>query len=179
MRIVFWLIALQVVGVLLAALAATIDIESIMASGGPLSASGLLISLVSFRKNRPVGFHFGLAAPTLSVFCFLVIYTLRLSPTEAQVPISMLLVACALIHLVAGYLAFQELKRGDGGDGQKLRFQFSIASLLMLMVIVSVFSGLCKTAGADGAVAGGVLAYAIVVAYFRRQFYKRCEGEMS
>ncbi len=170
-RIVSWLIAIQALGALAAALVAIADIESIVLSGGPVSVAGLLIAAISFRRNRPAGLHLGLAAPTMAVFCFLIIYFLQWSPSTAQVPISMLLAAFALIHLFAGYLAFQESRRADGG-GRKRRLQFSIASLLGLMVIVSVFFSLSKTAGELGAVIGGGVAYATFVVYFQRRFYK-------
>ena len=136
-----------------------------------LSAFGLLIACASFIGNRPFGLYFGVAAPTASLFSFSLFDCLRWAPGDAQLPMSFIVVAVALFHVAAGYLAVRELVVENRHHRQRLPFQFSILSLLVLMLLVSVFFGLYKTFGERGAAVGALLVYVVVVAYCLRQFH--------
>jgi hypothetical protein len=166
-----FLIVVQVLGVAFATLIALGNIRTIQYSGPLLSATGLAIAFVSFRRNRPRGLYFGLAAPTASVFCFSVIAGSGWSPPEAQSPVLYILVDVVLLHFWAGYVAICEITDENHDDPQRVPFQFSIMALLVLMLLVSVSFGLYDMLGKIGAAIAAQFAYIIVVAYCLRLFH--------
>lgn len=90
-----WLLILYTLGILIAAIAAMVDIESIMGSGPIMSLVGIWIAFLSYRRDHPIGLFYGLAVPTVSVFCFIVINGLDWGPSDAHVPVSAFLVLFA------------------------------------------------------------------------------------
>jgi hypothetical protein len=94
------LIAIQILGAFAASVFAVRKIETIQYSGPVLSIVGLAIAFSSFRRNRPVGLGFGLMAPTVSVFCFSLIFGAEWSPDAARVPICLILSEIAVLHIV-------------------------------------------------------------------------------
>jgi hypothetical protein len=161
---------LQTIGVEVATLLALFEIRTIVASGPLLSALGLAIAYIAFRRNRPLGLCFGLAAPTASVFCFSLIHGLDWGPDRARMPVLVILVVVALFHVAALYPVGCELAVERGDDREKVPFQFSIMSLLVLTTVVAIFFGTCKTFGLAGTAIGPLLTYGVIVAYSLRQF---------
>lgn len=170
-HVMFWLLVAQAMGILIGAVCAVFEIESIMASGPILSLSGGLIALLSFHRDRLMGLLFGLAAPTVAMFCLFVIATRNWSPPEAQIPVSLFLVVFGLLCVPACALAVLELET-SGTTRQKVRFQFSIAAMLVLMLMFALVFGFAQTAGFDGAVTGIFLGYLVVLLYVLNQFFR-------
>jgi hypothetical protein len=164
------LIVIQFLGLVVATGLSIIQIETIQFSGPLLSAVGLVIAFVSFTRNRPCGLCFGLGVPTASVFCFFLIGGFDLDPYHAREPMFYILLGVILFHVGAGDLAIREIVAENDDNGDRLPFQFSIMSLLVLMFLVSLFFGLYKTFGKAGAALGAQIAYIVIVVYWVRQF---------
>jgi hypothetical protein len=168
--IVRTLIIIQTLAVELAALAAMAAVETTQVSGPILSASGLIVAYLAFRRNRPCGLCLGLATPTSYVLCFSLISGLGWSADDARMPMFLIVAAIAAFHVVAAFFALDELATSQADHRPKLPFQFSILSLLVLMLLVSVFLASYKTFGPPGAAIGALFSYAVILAYLLRQF---------
>jgi hypothetical protein len=163
------LIVAQIVGILAAVIASVIQIESILVSGPLVSLVGLLISLVSFRRNDGVGLLFGLSTPSVAVLCFSIIFGMNWGPKEAAFPISCLLVAFAVLSVPAGVVALRRLRR-PAGERRRLKMQFQISTLLGLTFLVALVLGLHKTFAEPGAAMGIVIMYSTAVAIVIKRF---------
>jgi hypothetical protein len=164
------LLVLQMLGIAVGVAAAVWEITSIVCSGPVLSLTGLLLALVSFGRGRGAGLLFGLAVPTTTVFCFAIIAGLGWSPATAHVPISALLFVFGWVALGLCRRAFEEV-RNRGRDGPRAApFQFSIAALLVLTLLVSIGLSLWKTFGQPGAAIAVFLVYTAVAGYVVSQF---------
>ena len=170
MRFASWLLIAHTVGILLATVCAAIDIENIMVSLPALSLSGALVALGSFRQDHLLGFLFGLSAPSVAVFCFFVIVTLEWSPSDAQVPVSIFLGIFALLSFSACALAMLELQT-SGQAQPRGPFQFSIAALLVLMVVLALVLGFVQTLEIRLFATGVSLAYLVAILYGLNRFF--------
>lgn len=167
-KLIYWLLAGQIFGVVAAAIAAAIDVESIIFTGPLLSAVGLLLAGSACRRNRVTALYFALGVPTISVICFVLIYGFRWDPRDAQLPISLLLVVFAIGYTLAVPAVIHDLRR-DAPASRKFRMRFTIKDLLALTLLVAINAGLMQT-GSEPLVALGLLAtYAACLAYFLRQ----------
>ncbi len=165
------LIILQTIAVELAALAAMDDVETAPISGPMLAASGLIVAYLSFRRNRPCGLCFGSIAPTAYVLSFSLISGLGWSKYDAWTPMFVIVAVVAAFHVVAAFLAIGEIAATLEDNRPKLPFQFSIFSMLVLMLLVSIFFGSYQTFGPAGAGIGALFAYAVILTYLLRQFH--------
>jgi hypothetical protein len=161
------LVMLQIVGILIATVAALMEIESIVASGPLLTLNGLLIAVVGYRRRRPPAFYFGLYAPSVSLICFLIIFFNRWGPSAAARPIGALVALLAFVGIPLGVYALVSLS-GDCFQVERRGRQFGIASLFGLTTVVALPFGLNSTFGVDGLVLGITISYAAVVGYFLR-----------
>ena len=163
------LIVTQIVGILAAAIASVIEIESIMVSGPLVSLVGLLIASVSFRRNDGVGLMFGLSTPSVAVLCLSIIYGLNWGPGEAAFPISCLLVAFAILSVPGGMVALWRLRQPAGAT-RRLKTQFQISTLMGLTFLVALVLGLHGSFGEPGAAVGIMIAYSTAVASIIKSF---------
>lgn len=163
------LIVAQVVGILAAVAASVIDIETIVVSGPLLSLVGLLLGLVSFRRNDGIGLLFGLSTPSVAVLCFCIIFGLRWGPHDAAFPIPCLLAAFAILSVPAGVVALRRLRRPVGAT-RRVKMQFQISTLLGLTFLVALVLGLYKTYGEPGTAVAIMIAYSIAIASVVKRF---------
>ncbi len=82
------LTASLMIGSILAACAAFIDVESIIASGPILFVIALLQTFISFFRRVPWLAITGIAVLLFAIGCFIAIYQNQWSPSDAQKPIS-------------------------------------------------------------------------------------------
>ena len=153
-----WLLIVYTLGILIAAIAAMVEIESIVGSGPIMSLVGIWIAFLSYRRDRPIGLFYGLAVPTVSVFCFIVINLMEWGPSDAHVPVSAFLVLFAWACIPACSLAIWEVRR-QRGLAQRRPVQFSIAFLLGLMFVVALGLGLAQAVGIRGFALVVILTY--------------------
>ncbi len=164
------LLCLQAIGTLCAALAALVEIETIVASGPILSLSGLVIVAWGVRRDSVWAFYSGLSAPTMSVVCFCIIYGLQWSPAQAGAPIGALVTLYAVASVPVAIAAIRQLSSAVAVR-PPARLQFSLRHVLGLMLLVSVNLMLLRT-GSEMAVSAGVLySYGFVCRYLMRQFH--------
>jgi len=144
LRLVFACISIfQILGLSIAVIVAAVDIESIIVSGPILSITGLVAAL-SWRFCRSVFLGaLGLSAPAMSLFLLLLISGLNWSPSDAQVPVTAILIGYEVLiapfALVGLYMA---LTRSAGGEDHA-PFQFSLQSLVLASIFVgTVYAGI-------------------------------------
>lgn len=159
------LIIAQVLGIVIAACVASEEIESILASGPLLSASGLWIAALAYRRRAPVAFAFGLLVPTFAWFCFLLIFNNDWGPSEARQPIASLSGILAFAAVPFSYFAYGDIDRKPVYRGQR-RMQFRIATLLGMTAAIAILLGMLRALEAPAIIAAITLVYAAAVGYF-------------
>jgi hypothetical protein len=164
------LVILHTLGIAVATIFAAGDIETIIPSGLILGPTGILIALASFRAGCPVGFHYGLAAPTVAVICFCIIFGLKWGPSDAENPITTALVVFSLISLPLSGWGLKESYRQSARN--PLRFQFSIASLLWAMLIVALVCGFLRMGNQLGTAVVILVAYGMIIQSSIRRFWR-------
>lgn len=152
------LVIAHVIGLMIATVFAWHEIRSIVWSGPILTLTGLTIALISYRKNRPAGLYFGLAAPTVAVICFSLICGLQWSTDEALVPVGMVLTCFSAICILTIRHAFREISRSRQLE-QVLPLQFGIGSLLWAMFFVALFFGFVRSRSSFGVAVIMLVAY--------------------
>lgn len=155
-------LASHTLGILIATIAAWNEIRSIMLWGVILAPTGLGIAFFAFRGCRPIGFYYGLSAPTATVTCSAIIGGFAWSPSDAQIPIVFLLALFNLVFVPVGVVAIVELYRSRPMK-QPLPAQFGISSLLGTMLFVSLFFGCVRVESQQGMAIVGVVGYTIFV----------------
>lgn len=171
MRFICWLLLAQTIGIYLAAVFAAVEIETICLSGPVLSGTGALIALLSFHGDRVIGLLFGLAAPTVTVFVFLLICVFNWTQDDAYLPVSAFLFLFAALCSPACSKALEELLAANAEQRRGSPFQYSIAALLVVMLALSLILSLAQTAGDEGIAVGVFLAYVVVLIYVLNRFF--------
>lgn len=166
-----WLLIVHTLGIVLATCFAVIDFPSVVVSGPLLSGSGVLIALISYRRDRVVGFLFGLATPTLSMSCVVAISLLNLSPGRAREPVCTLLVLFSMASGVACATALGELRSASAGNDRRYPLQYSIGGLLLLMLAFSGALSLGRSMGAKAATSAFFVIYVIALIYVLDKFF--------
>jgi hypothetical protein len=166
------LTAIQLIGIVAAAIAAAIEIETIVATGPTLALVGLLISSFCYYWNLQLGFCFGLSTPTIAVVCFTSILGFSLSPQEASLPIGALIVIFSLADAPVGVVAIREIQRSQFCK-RNAKFQFRIATLMGLMFLTAIFFGLFRIGGEAGVAIGIIIVYTTIASYAVKCFYQR------
>lgn len=164
------LIVIQMLGLFFSASLAVYDIETIVATGPIFSLTSAAIVVLSLQAQRPAGFYFGLAAPTIAVACFCIICGLEWGPSRAQVPISWLLVGFAAGCIPAGVHAFAETRSDP--PASRRPFQFGIAAMLWLTLIVALLLSLLRLQNQQRIAFVASTAYVLAVGYLVRQFHR-------
>jgi hypothetical protein len=170
--LLFSLIAIHSLGVTLGIVAAQFKIDSIIASGAILSGIGLWIAVLSHRRKRAVCLYYAIATPTVSLFCFAVIFTLQWSPQQAQRPVGVFLVFFGLFNILFSVLALRELLRPKAVAPRRDPFQFGIATIMGLTLVVAISLSLVKTLGEKGAILAALFCHLCLVFYVLKRFHK-------
>ena len=173
MKVLRLLLIVQFAGVAIAAIAAWIEIETIIVSGSLLSINGLLIVPLAYKRDWAGGLYLGLATSAMALFCFVLIYQLRLGPNDAQQPVSMLISWFAALYLMCGFPVALSLPSVEPARSGSPRLQFTIAHLLLLTTGVAVPIGLGRLLGWDAVVVTMVVGYVVFVAVLLQRFYRR------
>jgi hypothetical protein len=176
----WYLLIAHTLGIVVATCFAVVEFPSIVLTGPLLIASGVLIALTSYRRDRLVGFLFGLATPSLGVLCVLAISLMYSRLSRAHEPVCTLLVLFSIVSIAMCGAALGELRSARQGDGRRSPFQFSIGSLLLLMLALSVALGLgqalqTKAAAVIFSVVYGIAYVYVCDRFFARRFRKACE----
>jgi hypothetical protein len=145
-------LSLLLLGIGGAVIAATIEIESIVATGPVFSLIGLSLSIAwIFYRRVPALPLIGMSLPILSLIVFALINLLEWSPDEASRPVSTTLLVYQAVVVAIGLntlrsiLADGRFVPSNGGG------QFSIRSLLILTGVLGVALGAIKFAIDHGA----------------------------
>lgn len=143
------LLAIHTLGILLATLAAWYAVQTLVLSGMVLAPTGLAIAFISFRGCRPIGFYYGLTAPTATVICFALICGLDWDNNDARAPIGVFLALFSLICVPLGVVGVGELCESRPRK-QRLPAHFGISSLLWLMLFLSLFLSCLRAESQQG-----------------------------
>jgi hypothetical protein len=169
----FVLLLIHIAGVVAAAFAAGWNIGTIVFSGPLLSIFGVLLAILAFRRNRPICLYYALTTPTVSVFCFASILAKDWGPGDAQRPIGVFLALFGLVNLMLGILAVSESIKEQKTLPKRGPFQFSIASIMGLTLIVAVSLSLWKTLHQQGIALAAILCHLALVFFVLRRFHNR------
>jgi hypothetical protein len=168
-----FLVFIHTIGVLLAVVCAVCKIETIIYSGPILSAYGLSIAFWAYRKNRVITLYYALAVPTVFIICFTLIFGMKWSPDDARFPIGILLGLFGVINTFLGITADFELTRPQIARRREGPFQYSIASIMGLTLIVAVSLSLIKTLGDSGIALAVLLCYLSICVYILKRFHAK------
>ena len=105
-------IVVHTIGVLVAAVAAVLDIGTVVAFGPFVALTGILVAVLSYRERCRIGFGFGLTGTAAVVAWFLIIFGLGWSPRTAHFPVSFFLIAFALAGIPGGVFCILEALPG-------------------------------------------------------------------
>ncbi len=105
-RIFLVLVGVKILTIVGGAIAAIVDIESIVFSGPVISLLGLPIAFLAYRVRHWRGVWFGLSGPAITLFCFALINIQNWGPGDAQGPVSVITSLYAAVAVVLGVLAF-------------------------------------------------------------------------
>jgi hypothetical protein len=185
-----WLLAglcwVQVGGATAAAVAAFVEVETIIAFGPAIALLGMVLALVSLQSTFLNLLLFGLLCPVTTSAIALLIAWLEWSPGEAAVPVPVLLTLNAGITAVWGPLTARQIirtRRLDASSGKAI-VRFSLLNLLGLVTVACLLLALLRQipGGAEMmwfAVYGiGVLVLGLAVAawFSYRVKYRVLEG---
>jgi hypothetical protein len=171
-QIMIVLVFIHILGIIIAVLCSVCEIKSIIYSGPLLSAFSLSIALLAYRRNRTITLYYALATPTVSVFCFAIIFGMKWEPGDARLPIGILLTLFGVINTLLGIAADFELRRPQITRRRKGPFQYSIASIMILTLIVAVSLSLIKTLGGGGIALATLLCYLSICIYILKRFHQ-------
>jgi hypothetical protein len=131
-------------GIAGSAIAATVDIETIVATGPIFSIVGLLAAVGCVASRSPANLFFGLSTPLFSLCIFFWIFTKSLSPQQAAVPVSSTILAYELVIVPVGlYALFYTLAPIEKSLSQR-PWQFNLRSLFILILIASLTLGAAR-----------------------------------
>ena len=125
---------IQILGVSIAVLAATVEIESIVFSGPILSLTGLVLAAVRRRDANMARRLFGLSALPVSVACFLLIVFLKWSPKNAEQPITTILFLYEVQFLPIGLAGLFRIIASLSQPTDYHGPQFSLRSLFFIIL---------------------------------------------
>jgi hypothetical protein len=119
-----------------------------------------LIVAVGARVSRSVSnVVFGLSAAAMSVFLSCLIVSLNWGPTDAEVPVCVILIAYELVIMPVGILSLVRTLKPAPKDPVTRFLQYSLRSLFLLMSLTAV-----AAAGSKTLYNAGVEAYRSVAA---------------
>ncbi len=169
------LCVVQLLGIGGSVVASTVEIESIVFTGPCLSVLGIVVACGWSASRNVSTLIFGLSTGFVSVFVFILIVSQSWSPSEARVPVPLVLLGYELIFIPIGLFSFYKtiVISHEKKDGR--RWQFNLRSIFAITLIVAVSCATAKLANEFGtavllAVAIGLCSATIiavcVVGYF-------------
>lgn len=168
----YFLVLLHGIGVVVATLIAVAEIESIVASGPILSATGLILAILAYRRKRTLTLYYALGAPTVSLFCFAIISGLHWGPGRAHFPIGVFLAMFGVINTLLGTAACHELKLPATKRRRQGPFQFSIAAIMGLTLVVALSLSLIQTLGDLGIALAMIFCHLSLLAYLLKRYHQ-------
>jgi hypothetical protein len=166
------LIVLLLLGLVASAIAAFVEIESILVSGPACTLVAVLIAIPSYRRSLQLPFLFGLSVPTVSVLCFVMIFGCDWSPAEAHFPIGSAIVLCVHLAIPFGIVSLLKVRRADlSKRGTSL--QYGIIELLGLMFFTAVVVAFLRSGYTPVMALAVLIAYVAVAGYVVHRFYAR------
>jgi hypothetical protein len=171
----WWLLVIQFLGMFASAVAALIEIHTIVLSGPILGGIGLLLAALSYRRDLVVCFWFGISVLSVAVLCFTMILGFHWGPREASGPIGALIVVFALGLAPVGLFAIREFRQADFLDSAG-RFQFGITSLLGAMFLTALLVGMARL-GEESAALGILTVHTALAVYAVKRFYRNRQAK--
>ena len=168
------LIAIEVLGIVAGAIAALVEIETIVCSGPMICCAGLLTLGLCYHRSLQVGFWFGLSLPTISILCFALIFGGSWSPEKAAKPIGSLVALFTCVGVPLGCAAFEEVRQSIL-QKRSAKLQFGLTTLLGVMFLSAISFGLVRMEDERSIAIGIMVVYTMMAAYVVKMFY-RSEG---
>ena len=134
----------QLLGIAGSAIAATVDIETIVATGPIFSIVGLLTAVGWVVSRSPSSLLFGLSTPVFSVCIFFWIFTNSWSPTQAFIPVSSTILGYELLMVPLGLYALYYTAAPAAKHLSQRPWQFNLRSLFILIFIASLTLGAAR-----------------------------------
>lgn len=128
-------------GISSSAIAATINIQSIIANGRTLSILGLGVALGCLVSRSAATLVFGLSTPALSLGIFFLIFWRGWSPNQAAVPVALIILVYEALILPLGLYALYRTLAPALGTFHPGAGRFSLRSLFMLILILLLTLG--------------------------------------
>ena len=129
-------------GIAGSAIAATMDIESIVATGPIFSIVGLAAAVGCLVSRSPANLFFGLSTPAFSLCIFFWIFLKSWSPQQASVPISSVILCYELFVVPLGLYALYRTLAPQTNSHRN--WQFNLRSLFVLILIASLTLGAAR-----------------------------------
>ena len=164
--------------------AAMVDVGFAVVCGPAVAACGFIIAGLSFRAGRVRGLIFGLGGPTIAVAIGCWIAIERWSPRESQEPVAFALAMFVPVYLIVAVKAFLE-RPSRMAPLEQRGWQFSVGTLLTLMLVVAVALASYRTAGGGsvGIAVAIATTHTVIVSWVLRQFLHRpvfaCESRLG
>ncbi|MBC7856967.1 MAG: hypothetical protein IAF94_26355 [Pirellulaceae bacterium] len=134
----------QLLGIAGSAIAATVEIESIVATGPIFSIVGLLAAVGCVVSRSPANLFFGLSTPVFSLCIFFWIFTNSWSPQQASVPVSSTILGYELAMVPLGLYALYHTAAPAAKPLLQRPWQFNLRSLFILIFIASLTLGAAR-----------------------------------
>jgi len=134
----------QLLGIAGSAIAATVDIESIVGTGPIFSLVGLAVAVGCVISKSPANLFFGLSTPAFSLCIFFWIFTKSWSPQQAAVPVSTTILGYELLLVPLGLYALYRTLAPAAKTRSARPWQFNLRSLFILMFIAALTLGAAR-----------------------------------
>jgi hypothetical protein len=131
---------LQACGVIAAAGASFMHVESILGSGPAITFFGLVLAFIAVRRASMSLLLFGIAAPIVAGTIAILIWFFEWSPDQAERPVQVLLTLNAGVVLSWGIVTGVLTSRTQGfsSTAEPIRIHFSIRALLVVITFSSI-----------------------------------------
>lgn len=134
------------VGIAGSTVAATVEIESIVATGPIFSLVGLATALGIFVSRSPANLLFGLSTPAFSACVFALIFSNGWSPQQAYPPVSAIILGYETLVIPLGLLSLYRTVQVVAGPAVETgRWQFNLRTLFYIVLISSLSLGAGRT----------------------------------
>lgn len=131
-------------GIAGSAIAATVEIETIVATGPIFGIVGLLAAVGCVVSRSPSSLLFGLSTPAFSFYIFFWIFTKSWSPQQAAVPVSSTILGYELLMVPLGLYALYYTAAPAAKPLSPRPWQFNLRSLFILIFIASLALGAAR-----------------------------------
>jgi hypothetical protein len=181
--IIFALLCLlQLLGISGSVIASAIDVESIVVTGPIFTVLGLAVACGWFVSRHLSTWVFGLSVGIISIFLLILIVSLDWSPSDAQYPVSLVLLGFEIAVVPVGLLSIYRTLVVTHRDNIERKWQFSMRILFIATLIVGICCAATKLALDLGLAAPLAIAIVLciatifatgIVVYFVACYYTR------